>query len=91
MGDDVIETLNGPKVIEFYNCIIGNSDVCIDGHAYSVWFGDRLSMKEIPSIGKRLREEIKADYIGAAQYIGIQPYELQAITWVVWRRIYELG
>jgi len=40
------ELLKGPKVIEFYHCIIGETDVCIDGHAYSVWFGERLTMKE---------------------------------------------
>jgi hypothetical protein len=90
MGEPIEDTLSGPKVIEFYHCIIGQPDVCIDGHAYSVWFGDRLTMKEVPSIGKKLREEIKADYIGAAEYIGIKPYELQAITWVTWRRIHEI-
>ncbi|MCP9876027.1 hypothetical protein [Cyanobium sp. A2C-AMD] len=91
MGEDIVETLSGPKVIEFYNCILGRPDVCIDGHAYSVWFGDRLTMKEVPSIGKKLRETIKQDYIGAAEYINIQPFELQAITWCTWRRIHEIG
>jgi hypothetical protein len=91
MGEPIEQTLNGPKVIEFYNCIIGEPDVCIDGHAYSVWFGERLAMKEVPSIGKKLREEIKSDYIAAAEYLGtVRPFELQAITWVVWKRIYEV-
>ena len=87
---NIPEILNGPKVIEFYNCICGVSDVCIDGHAYAIWAGQRLTMKEIPNIGKKLREQIKADYTEAAKQVGIQPYELQAITWVAWRRLHSV-
>ena len=53
----IVEILNGKKIIEFFNCITNPllNDVCIDGHAYSVWFGQRLTMKEVPNIGKKLR------------------------------------
>ena len=44
-GEEVAkEILSGPKLIEFYSCIIGQDDVCIDGHAYSIWFGDRVTL-----------------------------------------------
>ena len=56
---EIIKILNGPKIIEFYNCIMQRNDVCIDGHAYSIWFGERMTMKQVPNIGKRLRERIK--------------------------------
>ena len=93
---DYESILKGPKVIEFYHCIIGQSDVCIDGHAYSVWFGERLTMKEVPSIGKKLRQTIKDDYIAATHFINdnseefFNPYMIQAITWVAHKRIYNV-
>jgi len=91
------EVLNGPKIIEFYHCITGDeTDVCIDGHAYSVWFGERLTMKEVPSIGKKLRERIKQDYKDATAFINDDlaenylPSQIQAITWVTHKRIYNV-
>ena len=80
--------LKGPKMIEFYHCIQELADVTIDGHAYSVWVGDRITLANVPSIGVKLRKTIKADYKLAAQNLGLEPYELQAITWVCWRRIH---
>ena len=89
------EILNGPKVIEFYHCITNSfDDVCIDGHAYSIWFGERLTMKEVPNIGKKLRERIKEDYMNATSFINEElnvsftASEIQAITWVCHKRIY---
>jgi hypothetical protein len=90
------ELLKGPKIIEFYHCIIGEQDVCIDGHAYSVWFGERLTMKQVPNIGKLLRQRIKDDYIIATQFINdnsdeqFTTSEVQAITWVAHKRIHNV-
>ena len=94
--DDLKTILNGPKVIEFFHCILGqpHRDVCIDGHAYSIWFGERLTLKKVPNIGKRLRERIKEDYITVTDWINeelntsYEPSQIQAITWVAHRRIY---
>ena len=88
--------LNGPKIIEFFNCITNPllNDVCIDGHAYSVWFGQRLTMKQVPNIGKKLRQQIKTDYVDACAFINDElnesftPADIQAITWVTHKRIY---
>ena len=95
---DYEDILKGPKVIEFFHCISNNSsdDVCIDGHAYSIWFGSRLTMKEVPNIGKSLRYQIKQDYKEATDFIneelGIDylTSQIQAITWVCHRRIYGI-
>lgn len=85
----LLETLKGPKLCEFFNCILGDSgDVCIDGHAYSIWLGERITLANVPSIGKKLRQNIKADYQAAAQSLGVQPHVVQAITWCAWRRIH---
>lgn len=90
-GDIVKEFLSGPKLVEFFSCIIGEDDVCIDGHAYSIWFGDRVTLAKVPSIGKKLREEIKKDYLAVAKKNNLKGYEVQAITWVAHRRIHGVG
>ena len=94
----IVEILNGPKIIEFFNCITNPmlNDVCIDGHAYSVWFGQRLTMKQVPNIGKKLRQQIKTDYVDACTFINEElnesftPADIQAITWVTHKRIHNV-
>jgi hypothetical protein len=86
---EVLAILSGPKLQEFYCCIAGwSTEVCIDGHAYSIWAGDRITLANVPSIGKKLRATIKADYVAAAQEAGITAYEMQAVTWCAWRRLH---
>ena len=95
---EIVEILNGKKIIEFYHCITNPTlnDVCIDGHAYSVWFGQRLTMKEVPPIGKKLRSQIKTDYRDATAFINEElgefftPADIQAITWVTHKRIHNV-
>ena len=91
---DHASILNGRKITAFYECIIGRMDaVCIDGHAYSIWFGDRLTMKQVPNIGKKLYAEIVSDYVEAAHLLSengtsVTAFEVQAITWCAWRRLH---
>ena len=85
---DVKAILSGPKMIEFYQCILGLDDVCIDGHAFCIWSGGRTGLKDVPSIGVKLRKEIKSDYRQVADELGLTAASLQAITWVAWRRIH---
>ena len=94
----IVEILNAPKIIEFFNCITNPmlNDVCIDGHAYSVWFGQRLTMKQVPNIGKKLRQQIKTDYVDACTFINEElnesftPADIQAKTWVTHKRIHNV-
>ena len=88
---DVIAILSGPKLCEFFHCIVGLDDVCIDGHAYAIWFGERVTLAKVPSIGVKLRRAIKADYIAVAEANGLKAYEVQAITWVAWRRLHDVA
>ena len=98
IGVNIKETLKGKKIVEFFNCITNPAlnDVCIDGHAYSVWFGQRLTMKEVPAIGKKLRSQIKTDYRDATAFINEELGEhysaasIQAITWVTHKRIHNV-
>jgi hypothetical protein len=87
--DTTRDILKGPKLNEFFNCILGvKDDVCIDGHAYCIWNGSRTSLKDVPRIGVKLRKEIKADFRKAATKVNRSASECQAVTWCVWRRIY---
>ena len=87
----VLAILSGPKLREFASCIIGQDDVCIDGHAFCIWNGGRTSLADVPAIGVKLRREIKADYQAAADELGLTPSACQAITWCAWRRIHGVG
>lgn len=93
---DYPSILKGAKTIEFYHCIMLEDDVCIDGHAYSIWYDERLTMKEVPNIGKKLRATIKQDYNDATSFINEElgtsylPSTIQAITWVTHKRIYNV-
>lgn len=93
--DEIITILNGPKIKSFFNCIMGKKDICIDFHAHSIWLGERLTSKK-SNIGKRLRERIKSDYLDATEWINLEmntdylPSEIQAITWICHRRIYNI-
>ena len=88
-ADEVRAILSGPKLREFFGCILGQqSEVCVDGHAYCIWNGGRTGLKDVPAIGVKLRREIKADYAEAAEELRVAPRVVQAVTWVAWRRIH---
>ena len=89
---DVAVLLNGPKITDFFWCIMGDESQCvIDGHAWGIAYADRRVMQEVPNIGKKLRAELKAAYADAAKQSGITAYQMQAITWVAWRRIHGIA
>ena len=87
----VLAILSGPKLKEFASCIAGLPEVCIDGHAYCIWAGERTGLKDVPAIGVKLRREIKADYQAVADELRMQPSAVQAITWCAWRRIHGVA
>ena len=90
--------LTGDKRLEFYNCIYRPhlDDVCIDGHAYSVWLGERVPTHKAPTIGKKLRKQIKQDYRDACSFLNEElntsytAADIQAITWVTHKRIHNV-
>jgi len=97
-SDPVVDILKGVKTIEFFNCITNPmlDDVCIDGHAYSVWLGDRVTLHKVPNIQGKLRHTIKQDYRDATTFINEELDEqysaatIQAITWVTHKRIHNV-
>jgi hypothetical protein len=92
-GADPLDVLGGNKVRAFYQCILGYDAVCVDGHAYSIWLGQRIPTSKTPSISDKLYVKIAEDYRLATSLINTitgdsyLPYQIQAITWVAWRNL----
>ena len=89
VSDDAILTrLKGQKIRSFYSNIIGLEEVTVDGHALNIAKGERVELtSNKTNIGKRLYKDLQSAYIQAAEQAGIEPRQMQAITWVTWRRI----
>ena len=69
-------------------------DVCVDTHAISVLAGVRCNVKDTDKVFKSERKyrECQADYLAAAATLkNVTPSQLQAITWLAWRRILGLS
>ena len=85
------DTLSGPKLIEFFNSILlDTSEVTVDGHAFNIWNGQKVALSKVKAISKKLRIQIKQDYIAAANELSITPSACQATTWCAWRRIHGI-
>lgn len=95
-GEPVRDVLRGPKVTAFYKNIVApwsSTSVTVDGHAYNIWRGERVALKDggIPNLDKAGRyEAIEADYKAAARQLGLKPWQVQAVTWKTWRRLHNI-
>ena len=92
--DTIAEILKGRKVVAFYRSIMGDPDaVCVDGHAYAVWIGERIPTTQTPSIGVKLYADIARAYqlVAKRSYelcgTTLTPTQVQAVTWVTYRRL----
>jgi hypothetical protein len=90
-GEPALSVLKGDKTRAFAQTIAnaGNHDVTtIDGHAFDIADG-KVWGKDRPGIGKRVYRAMDEAYHIAADVAGYSNTEIQAITWVAWRR--DLG
>jgi hypothetical protein len=96
--EQIVKVLRGNKITAFFLCIASNgiSDTpCIDGHAYNIWNGTVSSLKEVPSMSDKTFRIIQDAYRDAAHIITnvTKQYhsaaQVQAITWVAYRRIHK--
>ena len=87
---DMSSHLGGSKVISFYRCILNPSgqDVCLDGHSIAVASGTKR-ITGLSLSGKHYLN-LAALYVEAASQVNLTPSELQAITWLVYRRIHKI-
>jgi hypothetical protein len=90
----ITNILSGQKVVAFYRSIMGDKNaVCIDGHAYSIFIGERITTTKTPSITPKLFETIQRAYQlvakRSAELCGVElsPTQVQAVTWVTYRRL----
>jgi hypothetical protein len=93
-GSNPGSVLRGNKVNAFYACILNPANtvsVCVDGHAYAIWAGNRITLDDVPPMNDRLYSRIASDYSIVAKDIGITPCQLQAITWTTHRRIHGVA
>jgi hypothetical protein len=96
-GSDVEKEFTGrdrPKTRAFWKLLCNPADpltMCVDGHGYAIWFGERITLDKTPHVRGRLYQRIAGDYIVVAKMLGILPCQLQAITWVTWRHIWEVA
>jgi hypothetical protein len=93
-SEAIQEILSGQKVVAFYRCISGFKDtVCVDGHAFAIFMGERIPTTQTPSMGKALYAAITRSYILASERsfdacnVVLTPAEVQAVTWVTYRRM----
>ena len=101
LENDIRDILNGNKVKAFFDCIHGyetnKSTVCIDGHAKAIYIGEKFALSSNSSnITNKQYRVISQAYIDATKEINESegtsylPYQIQAITWVAWRRIHNI-
>ena len=90
-GESPLDVLSGNKVRSFYTCIVDTKslDCCIDSHAYAVALGsgERIKAK---NISDNTYTKIKEAYQELAGELSLQPKQLQAITWLAFRRIHKI-
>lgn len=94
-NDPFRHILSGPKVTAFADNLRngdrnGDDKVTIDVHAYSVAVGYRYTVATMPHISERERSAIIAAYRMVAGIVGLSASQVQAITWVTWKRIHGI-
>ena len=87
---DVAFILRGPKITDFFWCILGDDTCVIDGHAWCIANNDRRTLQNVPNIGKMLRQDLQEAYRRAAVKHNMTAYQMQAATWVAWKRIHNV-
>ena len=94
--DGVITILNGQKIVSFYRNIMGDDTCTIDGHARNIAYAERVGLTDDKTnIGVKEYRTLQAEYVQAAKRTrvngrALKAFELQAITWVTWRRIHNI-
>lgn len=90
-GENPLDVLGGDKVRAFYSTILdprGYDVPVIDRHAFDIAAGrvtDEAARSTLSRKGQYAR--FGAVYVDAARAVGVSASQMQAITWVAWRRL----
>ena len=92
---EVIAILKGQKIISFFQNIMGHDTCTIDGHARNIAYGVREGLTGSISISKKEYATLQAEYVAAGKKVrlngrALKAFEIQAITWVAWRRMHGI-
>ena len=83
------------KTRAFYTLLVNPSNpltVCVDGHAFNIWHGQRIPIDKVPTLNRnRLYEKVSCAYINVARQLNLLPNQVQAITWLFWRHFDEVA
>ena len=95
---EVKAILNGKKIVCFFENILGEDNTCtIDGHARNIAYNQRVNLTNgKTSIGKLEYANLQEAYRQASKRCRVngrrlKAYELQAITWVTWRKMHNIA
>lgn len=96
-GENPDDVLKGDKVTAFYRAIVDGSGVVIDRHAFDVAMGRVTNDETRGALSRKgVYDQFAARYIIAASKLTdeldeyVSPAQVQAVTWVVWRRLKNL-
>ena len=95
--DEVKPIRNGKKIVCFYENIMGDDTCTIDGHARNIAYAERVNLTDgKTSIGVKEYANLQDAYRIAASRCRVngrrlKAYELQAITWVTWRKMHGIA
>ena len=92
---EIIEILKGQKIISFFENIMGYDGCTIDGHARNIAYAERIGLTGSLYIGKKEYKILQEEYVKAASMRTtngrtLKAFEMQAVTWVTWRRIHNI-
>lgn len=94
--DGVVRILNGQKIVSFFCNIMGEDTCTVDGHAKNIYYSERHGLtSDKTNIGKKEYATIQEAYVNAGKQVRfngrpLKAFEMQAITWVTWRRIHGI-
>ena len=94
--EGVIDILNGQKIVAFYRNIMGDDTCTVDGHAKNIYYGERHGLTDDKTnVTKKEYKTISDAYVKAGKRVrvngrSLKAFEIQAITWVVWRRVHNI-
>lgn len=88
-GEHPLEVFKGDKTRAFASAIAdpaGSTIATIDRHAFDIAMG-AIHTDSTRKIGKRVFRELSSAYVDAANWCEIGVAQMQAITWLTWRRL----
>jgi hypothetical protein len=91
--ESVLKSPDGhDKTFHFYQCIVSKGEmdsVCLDRHALAIALGRETTKEERHALRRKVYRDLAEIYRNLAGELGIKPSELQAVSWVTWKRLKE--